>query len=426
MKTYQETLDFLFSQLPMFQNQGSKALNNKLDKSLKLDQYFNQPHRNYKTIHVGGTNGKGSVSHLIASVLQSAGYKVGLYTSPHYKDFRERIKVNGNPCEETFVCDFVEQHTAIIKELTPSFFEMTVAMAFEYFRQQKVDVAVIEVGLGGRLDSTNIIHPELSIITNISKDHTAMLGNTLPEIAREKAGIIKHKSPVIIGEYQEEVAKVFTDKAIEQEAPILFADREYTLQNIKKTATELIFDWGEIKQLHCPLHTTYQVKNLNTVLAAIRSLQDSNTFILSENAIREGLNNVISQTRFIGRWQTIGTSPLIICDSGHNEAGIRLAMEELSSLTYNKLHIIIGVSNDKDLTSVLPLFPQQATYYFTQANVLRAMKAEELQKTAQIFNLNGIHYQSVPKALEAAKKNASAKDIIYVGGSIFVVAEVVV
>ncbi|PVX50879.1 dihydrofolate synthase/folylpolyglutamate synthase [Balneicella halophila] len=424
MKTYQETLAFLFSQLPMFQNQGEKAFNNKLDKSLQLDDYFNHPHQNYKTIHVGGTNGKGSVSHLIASILQSAGYKVGLYTSPHFKDFRERIKINGKPCDEDFVIDFVSEHSAIIEELKPSFFEMTVAMAFEYFNRQNVDVAVIEVGLGGRLDSTNIIQPELSIITNISKDHTAMLGNTLTEIAGEKAGIIKAETTVIIGEYQEEVAKVFKEKAEKEKAPIIFADKENPLQNIQKKDTELIFDWQDMKNLHCPLRTSYQVKNINTALTSLCHLHDNKAFEISETSIREGLKNVVKQTQFLGRWQVINTSPLTICESGHNEAGICLAMKELSELSYENLHIILGVSNDKELTDILPLFPKHATYYFTQANVQRAMNAEELKQNAEKYNLQGQTYENVNTALKSAYKKASEKDVIYIGGSIFVVAEV--
>lgn len=425
MKTYQETLDFLFSQLPMFQNQGSKAYNNKLDKSLALDAYFKHPHRLYKTIHVGGTNGKGSVSHLIASILQSAGYKVGLYTSPHLKDFRERIKVNGKPCSEKFVVDFVYQNTKIIKELSPSFFEMTVAMAFQYFKEQEVDIAVVEVGLGGRLDSTNIISPILSVITNISKDHTAMLGNTLTAIAGEKAGIIKSEIPIIIGEYQEEVASVFTEKANAQNTAIIFADKKQQLQNVSKTNTEVVFDWNALQTLHCPLRTTYQLKNLNTALTAIALLREQNVLKIPENAIREGLKDVVNQTQFLGRWQIINRQPLTICETGHNEAGIRMAMDELKSLKFNKLHIVLGVSNDKDLSGVLPLFPTNANYYFTQAKVQRAMPAKNLQQKASEFGLLGAFYETVDNALAAAQKFATPKDVIYIGGSIFIVAEAI-
>lgn len=425
MRNYQETLDFLFSQLPMFQNQGSKAYNNKLDKSLALDSHFETPHHQYKTIHVGGTNGKGSVSHLIASVLQSAGYKVGLYTSPHLKDFRERIKVNGKLCSEDFVIDFVEKNTKIITKLQPSFFEMTVAMAFQYFKEQKIDIAVVEVGLGGRLDSTNIISPILSVITNISKDHTAMLGNTLHEIALEKAGIIKQKAPILIGEYQKEIAGVFTKKAKEKNTAILFADKCQKLENISTTNTEIGFDWNNLSGLHCPLHTTYQIKNLNTALTAITLLKEKKLLNISEKAIREGLEKVVSQTQFFGRWQVIGNSPLTICETGHNEAGIRLAMEELQSLDFENLHVILGVSNDKDLSEVLALFPKTAHYYFTQAQVQRAMPAQELQKKASNFGLNGISYENVTFALAAAQQYAITKDVIYVGGSIFIVAEAI-
>ncbi len=384
--TYEATLDFLFSQLPMFQNQGSKAFNNKLDKSLALDVYFENPHKSYRTTHVGGTNGKGSVSHLLASVLQSAGYKVGLYTSPHLKDFRERIKVNGKPCSEDFVVNFVKNHSQILEELRPSFFEMTVAMAFQYFKEAQVDIAIIEVGLGGRLDSTNIISPILSVITNISKDHTAMLGNTLSEIATEKAGIIKPKTPVIIGEYQQEIATIFEEKAKQENAPILFAEKKHQLENITKTNTEIEFDWGEWQSLHCPLRTLYQTKNINTALATLLYLNDHNLCSIPEEALREGLAKVVTQTQFLGRWQVIAQKPLTICETGHNEAGLRLAMQELATLDYDNLHIVLGVSNDKDLENVLPLFPKKAQYYFTQAKVQRAMKAEELKQKAKAYN----------------------------------------
>ncbi len=425
MKTYQETLDFMFSQLPMFQNQGKAALNNKLDKSLALDSYFQHPHRHYQTIHIGGTNGKGSVSHLLASVLQSAGHKVGLYTSPHLKDFRERIKVNGTPCSQEFVVDFIENHSEILQELRPSFFEMTVAMAFQYFKEQQVDIAIIEVGLGGRLDSTNIITPILSVITNISKDHTAMLGDTLPEIAKEKAGIIKSETPIIVGEYQEKIADIFTKKAEKENAPLLFADLEQQLSHISKNNTELYFDWNELKQLSCPLRTNYQIKNINTTLTAVRYLQEKKGFAISQEAIREGMAQVITRTGFCGRWQTINKKPLTICETGHNEAGIRMAMEELQSLDYNNLHIVLGVSNDKDLSKILSLFPKNAHYYFTQAQVQRAMAAKELQEKAKTFGLGGGYYENVALAKTAATRNAKENDIIYIGGSIFIVAEVV-
>ncbi len=423
--TYEATLDFLFSQLPMFQNQGSKAFNNKLDKSLALDTYFEYPHKSYRTIHVGGTNGKGSVSHLLASVLQSAGYKVGLYTSPHLKDFRERIKVNGKPCSKDFVVNFVKNHSQILEELRPSFFEMTVAMAFQYFKEAQVDIAIIEVGLGGRLDSTNIISPMLSVITNISKDHTAMLGNTLSEIATEKAGIIKSKTPVVIGEYQQEVATIFEEKAKQENAPVLFAEKKYQLENITKTNTEIRFDWEAWQSLHCPLRTLYQTKNINTALATLLYLNDHNLCTIPEEALREGLAKVVTQTQFLGRWQVIAQKPLTICETGHNEAGLRLAMQELATLEYDNLHIIIGVSNDKDLENVLPLFPKKAQYYFTQAKVQRAMKAEELEQKAKAYNLYGKSYNDVQTAIKAAKEKAQKDDVIYIGGSIFIVAEAI-
>ncbi|MBS9767972.1 MAG: bifunctional folylpolyglutamate synthase/dihydrofolate synthase, partial [Flavobacteriaceae bacterium] len=335
------------------------------------------------------------------------------------------IKVNGLPCSEDFVVDFIAKHSPILQELRPSFFEMTVAMAFQYFKEQKVDIAIIEVGLGGRLDSTNIISPILSVITNISKDHTAMLGNTLEEIATEKAGIIKENTPVVIGEFQQDIAPIFKEKAENEKATILFADQQQQLQNCKKTNTELIFDWQNLEQLHCPLYADYQIKNINTALTALACLKEVNSLQLSEKAIREGVEKVVAQTQFQGRWQVLGEKPLIICETGHNEAGIRMAMQELAQLKCEKTHIIIGVSNDKDLGSILPLFPKNATYYFTQAQVLRAMPSEKLQENAKDFELLGNSYDSVAQAIEMAKKQANPNDFIYIGGSIFVVAEAI-
>lgn len=420
---YQETVDFLFSQLPVFQSVGQKAFNNKLDKSLDLDTYFGHPHQAYKCIHVGGTNGKGSVAHLIASVLQSAGYKVGLYTSPHLKDFRERIKVNGTPCSEDFVVNFVAKNKEILEEVAPSFFEMTVAMSFQYFKEQQVDIAVIEVGLGGRLDSTNIISPILSIITNISIDHTAMLGNSLVEIATEKAGIIKQDIPVVIGESQVQVSAVFERAAKQKNASLCYADREQGLENIKKTSTKIQFDWKDIKGFSCPLFTDYQQKNIQTSLVSLNTLRKRGGLSISNQAIIEGFQKVVKQTQFKGRWQVLGTEPLVICDTAHNEAGIAVAMAELQKIPYKALHFVYGTSADKDLTSIMPMLPKDAIYYFTQAKVLRAMSAKDLQKKASVFHLHGKCFATVSSALENAMECAEKEDVIYIGGSIFVVAE---
>lgn len=423
MNTYKETLDFLFSQLPAFQNQGVTALNKKLDKTKALDAYYGSPHRSYKTIHVGGTNGKGSVSHLLASILQSAGYRVGLYTSPHLKDFRERIRVNGVPCSEEYVVDFVATHREMILEQKPSFFEMTVAMAFEYFQREKVDWAVVEVGMGGRFDSTNIIQPMISIVTNISKDHQAILGNSLKEIAREKAGIFKQGVPVIIGEYDEEVAPVFEKTATFVGTSLTFASEEQNLENICKDNTSMTFDWREYHGLRTPLRTLYQEKNINTALTAVAEMRRLGIVEIGEDAIREGCELVLAQTGLKGRWQVLGHSPLVICETGHNEAGLRIAMAELANLSYEQLHFILGVSDDKNLSAILPLLPTDAIYYFTKAQVVRAMNPIKLQEAAKAYALNGGVFASVAEALENAIKSADTKDVIYVGGSMFVVAE---
>lgn len=423
MNTYKETLDFLFSQLPAFQNQGIVALNKKLDKTKALDNYYGHPHKDYKTIHVGGTNGKGSVSHLIASILQSAGYKVGLYTSPHLKDFRERIRVNGVLCSEEYVVRFVKKHQQMILEQKPSFFEMTVAMAFEYFQRENVDWAVVEVGMGGRFDSTNIINPMISVLTNISKDHQAILGNSLEEIAREKAGIFKKDVPVVVGEYDEEVATIFRETAEAVGTSLKFASEEQGLEHIRKDNVSMTFDWGAYRGLHTPLRASYQEKNINTALTTISELQRLGIIEVSEEALREGCEMVIAQTGLKGRWQVLGHSPLVVCETGHNEAGLRVAMEELANLSYEQLHFIIGVSDDKNLSDILPLLPKDAIYYFTKAQVLRAMCPEKLQENARSYALKGGVYSSVSEALAVAMQNADNDDVIYVGGSMFVVAE---
>ncbi len=431
MKNYPEVLDFLYSQLPMFQRTGPAAYKNNLDNTIRLDEMFNHPHHSFKTIHVAGTNGKGSVSHMLASVLQEAGYKTGLYTSPHLKDFRERIRVNGEMISEEAVVEFTEKYRIKneIEMLEPSFFELTVTMAFDYFRAMQVDVAVIEVGLGGRLDSTNIITPEVSVITNISFDHMSLLGNSLPEIAAEKAGIIKYGIPVVIGETSPETSPTFEQFAKRMIASIEFADRnyhsDYSMQtidgkqslNIRKSELLMYPD------LQLDLLGIYQRHNVPTVLQTIDVLNEKN-WNLSEDNIRCGLENCVDNTGLMGRWQIIGHNPLTICDTGHNPAGIKLVVEQIKQTPYRELHMIIGLVNDKDQDEVLSLLPADARYYFTKASIPRATQPEELAEKAAKFRLQGNSYQTVPQALFAAKDNAGKNDLIFIGGSTFVVAEV--
>jgi len=403
---YKEAIEYLYSHAPMFQSLGKKAYKTGLENTYFLDKKFQSPHKNYKTIHVGGTNGKGSCSHLIASVLQCAGYRVGLYTSPHLKDFRERIRINGEMISEDNVINFIEHHKSTIEEIEPSFFEITTALALLYFSEQEVDVAVIEVGLGGTLDCTNIISPEISIITNISYDHTNILGNTLEDIAQQKAGIIKQKTPVIIGEYQNEnIKKIFKEKADNEQAPIFFA------QEININTPE------------CQLKGIYQEKNKRTVMVALNELHKKG-FKISPNDIKNGFEQVIEQTNLQGRWQKLSENPLIICDTGHNEAGFRYLAQQLNAQPCDTLRIVIGMVADKDIESVLQLLPKHAFYYFTKASIPRALNEHELQQKASKFKLNGACYESVKKALAKAKSDASPNDFIFVGGSNFVVAEV--
>jgi len=426
---YQETINYLFNQLPMFQRTGKAAYKANLDTTLALDCYFEHPHQNFKCIHVAGTNGKGSVSHTLASVLQSAGYKVGLYTSPHLRDFRERVKINGEMIPEDAVVDFVASHNKKFEELSPSFFEMTVALAFDYFAKEKVDIAVIEVGLGGRLDSTNIIDPLLSVITNISFDHTSLLGNSIPVIAGEKAGIIKNNTPVVIGEKHEETMPVFVDKSSSKSAPILFAEDEYEFvdSDLEDNYRNITFkDLHTSKQifLSSDLLGVYQIKNIRTALVAINQLNQIG-FNLSEEIIKEGISKIVEQTSLMGRWQRLGDNPRIICDTGHNVAGVSEILKQLGSLEYDKLHMVIGMVDDKDIDEVLSLLPKNAVYYFTKASIPRALNEVLLKEKATKFQLNGDTYENVSEALLAAKMNADKSDLIFVGGSTFVVAEVV-
>lgn len=406
---YQETLDFLFSQLPVFQRDGAMALDLKLDRTFQFMHYLNQPHEAFKSVHVAGTNGKGSVSHMTASVLQHAGYKVGLYTSPHLKDFRERIRIDGNCISEDQVIGFVESHRSFIEEFKPSFFELTVAMAFDYFASQAVDIAVIEVGMGGRLDSTNVITPLLSVITNISYDHKAFLGDTLPKITFEKAGIIKPGIPVIIGEYQEETFPVFQRQAKAMRSELIKAFEQKPSQWLLSTQD---FD----------LQGPYQQKNRFTVIAVIQGLI-AQGWEINQQAIEIGMKKAAQSTGLMGRWQWIESR--VLCDTAHNAAGLAFVLKRLDELEYHQLHIVLGVVSDKDLAEILPLFPKSAEYYFVAPNTNRALPAEVLKNQAQTFELIGDSFTNVSSGLAAAKKVSSPDDLIFVGGSTFTVAEIV-
>ena len=402
---YQETLSWMFNRLPMFQTQGKNALNNKLDNILTFTSVLGNPQTKFKSLHIAGTNGKGSSSSMLASILQEAGYKVGLYTSPHLKDFRERIKIDGKEIPESYVVNFITKNKSFLEEHSLSFFEMTVGMAFSYFAEEKVDIAVIEVGLGGRFDSTNIITPEVSLITNISKDHTDILGDTLPKIAFEKAGIIKQNVPVVISEYQEETAPVFTARAKEIKAPIIFANHIET-------------------SLTTDLQGAYQEKNIKGVIAVTELLIHQGWDITPEN-IAQGLLHVVHNTNLKGRWQTLGSCPTIVCDTGHNVGGLTYVMEQLKKQTYTHLHIVVGFVKEKDVNSVLELFPKEATYYFCSPAIARGLNVDTLKEIATTKGLQGERYSSVAEALNAAKAQALPTDFIFVGGSTFVVAEVV-
>lgn len=420
---YQETLTYLYTSAPLFQQIGKDAYKEGLENTHTLDDYFNHPHRKFHTIHIAGTNGKGSCSHTLAAILQSAGYRVGLYTSPHLVDFRERIRINGIPIPQEFVIDFVERHRAFFEPLHPSFFELTTAMAFLYFAQQQVDVAVIEVGLGGRLDCTNIIQPDLCIITNISFDHTQFLGNTLEKIASEKAGIIKPHTPVVIGETTPETKPVFIKKATSVNAPIFFAEEEHLLLEARHDKDgNYLYQTADYADLKGELGGFYQEKNTNTLLSALRQLKQSG-YQFTESDVRNGFAHVCEQTGLKGRWQRLASHPTVICDTGHNVGGIQYIVKQLSLQHYQRLHIVIGMVNDKDINGVLSLLPVHAIYYFTQASVKRALPAEEMKKQAAAHGLSGNAYLTVKEALQAALAQASKEDFIFVGGSSFIVAD---
>lgn len=404
---YQDTLTYLYNSTPMFQQVGGSAYKEGLENTLALDEHFGHPHRKFRTIHVAGTNGKGSCSHTIAAILQEAGYSVGLYTSPHLVDFRERVRVNGQPIPEEYVIRFVEEERCFFEPLHPSFFELTTAMAFRYFADVEIDVAVIEVGLGGRLDCTNIIHPDLCIITNISLDHTQFLGNTLPQIAREKAGIIKSGIPVVIGETTPETKSVFQKRAGEVNAPIYFAE-----ENGREDYPGIEYE----------LQGFYQKKNSRTILTALPLLKEAG-YRLDEQSVRRGFAHVTELTGLMGRWQKLQNHPTLICDTGHNVGGITYIVEQLKQQAFHNLHIIIGMVNDKDIQGVLALLPEDAIYYFTQASVKRALPANDLQKLAESARLKGNCYPDVPSAVRAAQEKSLPEDFIFVGGSSFIVAD---
>ena len=404
---YQETLKYLYEQVPMFQRVGGAAYKEGLDNTLTLDAHFGHPHHSFRTIHVAGTNGKGSVSHTLAAVLQSAGYKTGLYTSPHLVDFRERIRINGTPISKDYVVSFVEHERSFFEPLCPSFFELTTAMAFKYFADEQVDVAVIEVGLGGRLDCTNIIMPDLSIITNISFDHVQFLGDSLGKIASEKAGIIKHNIPVVIGETTPETKPVFMAKATEVGAPIYFAE-----ENNREDYPGVEYE----------LKGIYQEKNKRTLFTALPLLNEAGYHFDEEN-VREGFAHVVELTGLMGRWQKLHDHPTLVCDTGHNVGGITYVVEQLRQQSCNQLRIVIGMVNDKDISGVLALLPKEAIYYFTQASVNRALPAKQLLHLATEAGLKGKAYASVKNAVKAAMKESLPEDFIFVGGSNFIVAD---
>jgi dihydrofolate synthase / folylpolyglutamate synthase len=447
---YTETLNYLYNQLPMFTRVGASAFKKDLTNTLALCQKLGNPQHRFKSVHIGGTNGKGSTSHMLAAVLQTAGYKTGLYTSPHLKNFRERIRINGQMMSEQEVVDFVAQHQADFEIIEPSFFEMTVALAFDAFARHQVDIAIVEVGLGGRLDSTNVITPLLSVITNIGWDHMNMLGDTLPQIAAEKAGIIKQNISVVIGEHQPEVADIFINKARQEQAPLAFASEQWNMVkqepethnqpgflnsnhhlsvSLSPAATagaQLSTDTLPPSTHHLQLDLTgsYQLKNVKTVLSAVDELRKQG-FVITDEHVQTALSQVKRLTGLQGRWQTLSTAPLTICDTGHNPDGIREVLKNIAAIPYHHLHVVLGMVNDKDINKVLKLLPQQATYYFCKPDLPRGLDAEILQNQALSVGLQGETYASVKQALEAAQQQAGPHDLVFAGGSTFVVAEIV-
>ena len=435
--SYSETLDYLYSRLPMFSKVGDSAIKKDLTNTLKLCDFLGNPQNKFKSIHIAGTNGKGSTSNMLAAILQSSGYKTGLYTSPHLLDFRERIRVNGEMISQEGVVEFVTQNKEFIENLQPSFFEVTVALAFKYFAEQQVDIAIIETGLGGRLDSTNIINPILSIITNISLDHVSMLGNTFEKIAFEKAGIIKYKTPVVISEKSDSTNSVFIERARSTQSKIIFASEKWETETLNKDNNSLLIKAYKTQQdeslielpsekapleLKLDLPGSYQLKNLKGVLSAVEELKNLGFIIENRNLIY-ALNHVKELTGLRARWQTLSTTPLIICDTGHNEAGWQEVLFNINQTSFNNLHMVIGVMKDKNSEKLLNLLPTNATYYFCNADFERALPAQELADQAMAKNLSGKAFPNVISAVKAAKDNAQKEDLIFIGGSNFIVAE---
>ena len=455
---YQQTIEYLYSRLPMFSSQGKNAIKPGLKNIIRFCKLLSDPHKQFKSVHIGGTNGKGSTSHMLAAILQVAGYKTGLYTSPHLRDFRERIRINGEMISESEVIHFVETQKEAIEEIEPSFFETTVALAFDHFVKHQVEIAVIEVGLGGRLDSTNIIQPELSVITNIGLDHVNILGDTLQQIAVEKAGIIKPSVPVVIGERQEETADVFLKAALEAGCRITFASQEWEVEMDSKDESQkskgkdegpellavTVFSKSSNSQINqsselpstsnqqisgsqsylLDLTGSYQLKNLATVLGSVEQLRLQG-FLITDDHVCDALQQVSSLTGLMGRWQTLSSAPLVICDTGHNVDGIKVVLENIAATQYEHLHMVIGMVKDKDISKIMEMLPKEATYYFCQPDIPRAKEVEALRTEAQAAGLHGQAYPNIKLALESAKNSAGIHDLIFVGGSTFVVAEVV-
>ena len=417
---YPEAIEYLYNRLPVFHQIGAAAYKPGLENSIRLMEQLHNPQNEYRIIHVAGTNGKGSVSHFLSAILQSAGYKTGLYTSPHLVDFGERIRVNGKKIQPEYVADFVEKNEKMLDKIQPSFFEATMAMAFRYFADCAVDVAVIEVGLGGRLDSTNIVSPALSVITNISFDHTEFLGNTLAQIAAEKAGIIKPEIPVVIGEVVPETRPVFIQKAQEQNSPLTFAEENISVKFIEYSADKMIVETRDDEKLIVGLCGEYQLKNIATVLTAVEELQKLGFAIYRED-VKNGLENVIPLTNLQGRWQVISHKPTVVLDTGHNKGGIENIVHQLKKQHYEKLRIVIGMVKDKDISGVLSLLPRDAVYYFTNAATERALPALKLKEQAERTGLNGKAYSTVEQAVKLALEEAGEKDFVFIGGSNFVV-----
>lgn len=426
MRTYQETIEYLFNSMPVFEKVGNSAYKPGLFNSESLDKHFNHPHRNYQTIHVAGTNGKGSCSHTLAAILQSAGYRVGLYTSPHLVDFKERIRVNGECISEDYVVDFVHQNASFFEPLHPSFFELTTALAFKYFADSKVDVAVIEVGLGGRLDCTNIISPVLSMITNIGLDHVALLGDSLSKIASEKAGVIKPQTPVVIGEYNDETLPVFKAKALEENAKLILAkDQPEVTSYIQNADNAWVYTTKHFGIVEGQLRGSYQVKNSNTILTAVKELQLLG-FDISTDHVKEGFKHVETLTGLAGRWQTLSQTPYILCDTGHNEAAWHYLSQQLNELACNQLHIVFGMVDDKDIDAVIQLLPEKAIYYFTKASCKRALSEHIVEQKAKMRGLKGTSYPTVEEACSAALSAVKSDDCLFIGGSNYIISEVLI